>query len=300
MAETMTYDPGTDSVTMGDNLTPDEQDSLQVGEALQQEQEGLLAGKYRTAEELEKAYGELERKLGEKGNQDSETTNETEVQESNEVSQKEKETSEDTQDFYLEDGKVNYDSVNREYGEQLGEIFKNSEVDPWAISRHFHDNNGTITEDMYGQLESAGLARQTIDAYLDGRRAESGYANEDLTARQIDSVRNSVGGKAEYDKIVGWAGQNLSKDEIQSFDELIGTGNVGAIQLAVSGLKAQYQEANGYEGRMLSGKAPQSSSDTFRSQQELVAAMSDPRYDEDPAYRQDIIEKLERSDNVKF
>jgi len=296
----MTYDPGTDSVTMGDNLTPDEQDSLQVGEALQQEQEGLLAGKYRTAEELEKAYGELERKLGEKGNQDSETTNETEVQESNEVSQKEKETSEDTQDFYLEDGKVNYDSVNREYGEQLGEIFKNSEVDPWAISRYFHDNNGTITEDMYGQLESAGLARQTIDAYLDGRRAESGYANEDLTARQIDSVRNSVGGKAEYDKIVGWAGQNLSKDEIQSFDELIGTGNVGAIQLAVSGLKAQYQEANGYEGRMLSGKAPQSSSDTFRSQQELVAAMSDPRYDEDPAYRQDIIEKLERSDNVKF
>ena len=300
MAETMTYDPGTDSVTMGDNLTPDEQDSLQVGEAIQQEQEGLLAGKYRTAEELEKAYGELERKLGEKGNQDSETTNETEVQESNEVSQKEKETSEDSQDLYLDDGNVNYDSVNREYGEQLGEIFKNSEVDPWAISKHFHDNNGEITEDMYGQLESAGLARQTVDAYLDGRRAESGYANSDLTDRQIDSVRNSVGGQAEYDKIVGWAGQNLSKDEIQSFDELIGTGNVGAIQLAVSGLKAQYETANGFEGKMYAGKAPKASSDTFRSQQELVAAMSDPRYDEDPAYRQDVIEKLDRSDNVKF
>ena len=292
----MTYDPGTDSVTMGDNLTPDEQESLQVGEALQQEQEGLLAGKYRTAEELEKAYGELERKLGEKGNQDSETTNETEVQESNEVSQKEKETSEDSQDFYLEDGKVNYDSVNREYGEQLGDIFKNSEVDPWAISKHFHDNNGTITEDMYSQLESAGLARQTIDAYLDGRRAESGYANEDLTNRQIDSVRDSVGGKSEYDKIVGWAGQNLSKEDIESFDTLISSGNVGAIKLAVSGLKTQYEAANGYEGNMYTGKAPQTSSDVFRSQQELVAAMSDPRYDEDPAYRQDVIEKLDRSD----
>jgi len=300
MAETMTYDPGTDTVTTENSLTPDEQDSLQVGEALQQEQEGLLAGKYRTAEELEKAYGELERKLGEKGNQDSETTNETEIQESNEVSQKEKETSEDSKDFYLEDGNVNYDSVNREYGEQLGEIFKNSEVDPWAISKHFHDNNGEITEDMYGQLEKAGLARQTVDAYLDGRRAESGYANADLTNRQIDSVRNSVGGEAEYNKIVGWASQNLSKDEIQSFDELIGTGNVGAIQLAVSGLKAQYETANGFEGKMYAGKAPKASSDAFRSQQELVAAMSDPRYDEDPAYRQDVIEKLERSDNVKF
>ena len=296
----MTYDPGTDTVTTENSLTPDEQDSLEVGEALQQEQEGLLAGKYRTAEELEKAYGELERKLGEKGNQDSETTNETEIQESNEVSQKEKETSEDSKDFYLEDGNVNYDSVNREYGEQLGEIFKNSEVDPWAISKHFHDNNGEITEDMYGQLEKAGLARQTVDAYLDGRRAESGYANADLTNRQIDSVRNSVGGEAEYNKIVGWASQNLSKDEIQSFDELIGTGNVGAIQLAVSGLKAQYETANGFEGKMYAGKAPKASSDAFRSQQELVAAMSDPRYDEDPAYRQDVIEKLERSDNVKF
>ena len=292
----MTYDPGTDSVTMGDSLTPDEQDSLQVGEALEQEQNNLLAGKYKTAEELEKAYGELERKLGEQGNKDSGTDDKTEVSESDEVSQEKKETSEDTQDFYLEDGKVNYDSVNREYGEQLGDIFKNSEVDPWAISKHFHDNNGTITEDMYSQLESAGLARQTVDAYLDGRRAESGYANEDLTNRQIDSVRDSVGGKSEYDKIVGWAGQNLSKEDIESFDTLISSGNVGAIKLAVSGLKTQYEAANGYEGKMYTGKAPQTSSDVFRSQQELVAAMSDPRYDEDPAYRQDVIEKLDRSD----
>ena len=292
----MTYDPGTDSVTMGDSLTPDEQDSLQVGEALEQEQNNLLAGKYKTAEELEKAYGELERKLGEQGNKDSGTDDKTEVSESNEVSQEKKEASEDTQDFYLEDGKVNYDSVNREYGEQLGDIFKNSEVDPWAISKHFHDNNGTITEDMYSQLESAGLARQTVDAYLDGRRAESGYANEDLTNRQIDSVRDSVGGKSEYDKIVGWAGQNLSKEDIESFDTLISSGNVGAIKLAVSGLKTQYEAANGYEGKMYTGKAPQTSSDVFRSQQELVAAMSDPRYDEDPAYRQDVIEKLDRSD----
>ena len=296
----MTYDPGTDTVTTENSLTPDEQESLEVGEALQQEQEGLLAGKYRTAEELEKAYGELERKLGEQSNKDIEATDEAEVQGSDKVSKETKETSEDSQEFYLKDGNVNYDSVNNQYGEQLGNIFKESNVDPWAINNHFHANNGTISDEHYAQLEKAGLARDTIDTYLDGVRATEGYANEDLTNRQIDSVRNSVGGKAEYDKIVGWAGQNLSKDEIQSFDELIGTGNVGAIQLAVAGLKAQYQEANGYEGRMLTGKAPQTSGDVFRSQQELVAAMSDPRYDEDPAYRQDVIEKLDRSDNVKF
>ena len=296
MAETMTYDPGTDTVTTENSLTPDEQDSLQVGEALEQEQSNLLAGKYKTAEELEKAYGELERKLGEQGNKDSSTTDETKVQQSDEVSKETKEASEDTQNFYLEDGKVNYDQVNSQYGEQLGNIFKDSEIDPWSMNQHFHDNNGTLSDDMYEQLEGAGLARQTIDSYLDGLRASAGYANEDLTTRQIDSVRDSVGGKSEYDKIVGWAGQNLSKEDIESFDNLVSTGNVGAIKLAVNGLKSQYEAANGYEGRMYTGKAPQTSSDVFRSQQELVAAMSDPRYDADPAYRQDVIEKLDRSD----
>ena len=45
---------------------------------------------------------------------------------------------------------------------------------------------------------------------------------------------------------------------------------------------------------MLTGK-PSSNSEVFRSQAELVAAMGDPRYDNDPAYRQDVISKLDRS-----
>ncbi len=66
MAETLTYDAGTDTVTTGDTLTPEEQNSLEVGEALVEQQEGLLAGKYKDAAELEKAYVELSKKLGEK------------------------------------------------------------------------------------------------------------------------------------------------------------------------------------------------------------------------------------------
>ena len=51
---------------------------------------------------------------------------------------------------------------------------------------------------------------------------------------------------------------------------------------------------------MYTGKAPVQKSDIFRSQAELVEAMSDRRYERDPAYRQDVIEKLERSDNLAF
>ena len=78
MAETLTYDPATDTTTVGDNLTPEEQSNLEVGEQLEAEQEGLLAGKYKTAEELEKAYGELQKKLGDQETATEEKPSKTE------------------------------------------------------------------------------------------------------------------------------------------------------------------------------------------------------------------------------
>ena len=96
--------------------------------------------------------------------------------------------------------------------------------------------------------------------------------------------------------MVQWASQNLPQATVEAFDSLINSGNAGAIQLAVNGLRQQYESTNGYEGRMLQGKPAASRGDVFRNQPELVAAMNDPRYDNDPAYRQDVIEKLDRSD----
>ena len=52
MAETLSYENAPDTEV----LSPEEQDSLQVGEKLVAEQEGLLAGKYKSAEDLESAY----------------------------------------------------------------------------------------------------------------------------------------------------------------------------------------------------------------------------------------------------
>ena len=96
-----------------------------------------------------------------------------------------------------------------------------------------------------------------------------------------------------------WSQNNLPESKISAFDELVESGSVEAISLAVEGLKARYEMANGYEGELVTGRAPVQQSDGFRSQAELVAAMSDPRYDNDPAYRNDVIEKLDRS-NVEF
>ena len=69
---------------------------------------------------------------------------------------------------------------------------------------------------------------------------------------------------------------------------------------AVRALGYAYNDAVGYDGNMVQGKAPRQSNDQFRSQQEVVRAMADPRYDDDPAYRREVMDKLERSPNVNF
>ncbi len=308
MAETFTVDttPQTETVVdesgSTEGLTPDEQDSLQVGEQIQQQTEQLYAGKYKSAEELEKAYGELQKKLGDQGAEDSEATGNTEPVESKEDSQETKET-EGVTEGYLEDGSVDYSAVNEQYGDQLGDIFKNSNIDPWSISNHFHENNGTISEEMYTSLENAGLSRASVDSYLAGRAVESGYntaESNDISDATVNEIKSYAGGEESYSNMVQWASENLESGAVEAFDNIINTGSVDAIKLAVNGLKAQYQNAVGFEGTMVTGKAPVQEKDVYRSQAELVAAMSDRRYDNDPAYRQDVIAKLERSDNLTF
>ena len=272
MAEILTYDAGTDTVTTEDNLTADEQDSLRVGEAMQENEESLLAGKYKNAEDLEKAYVELSKKLGEKSTEDSETTRDSdESDDTKETSEEEEETSEDSPALSL----------------------------IHEASTEYYENDGQLkpeTLEKFNSMSSQDLVNAYIQSQKNNPPAE---ATPDLTDSDINTVRNSVGGQAEYDKIVNWAGQNLPKSDVDSFDQLVSTGNVGAIKLAITGLKAQYENANGFEGDMVSGKPAKRSSDVFRSQAELVAAMSDPRYENDPAYRQDVVDKLERS-NVNF
>ena len=85
------------------------------------------------------------------------------------------------------------------------------------------------------------------------------------------------------------------ESKMDAFNDIIDRGNATSIQIAVAGLRAEYEAQEGYEGRMLTGKAAKSSRDIFRSQAEVVQAMSDPKYDRDPAYRQDVYDKLERS-----
>ena len=276
MAETLTYDAGTDTVTTGDTLTPDEQNSLEVGEALVEQQEGLLAGKYKDAAELEKAYVELSKKLGEKSNQDSGEAGDTE----------------DTAEVESEE--------TTEETEETPEISEAAELITTA-SEEFANSNGELSPETLDKFSSMS-SKELVEAYMEVQSSlpQTQAQTAAIEDAQINDIKNFAGGEKAYSDLVNWAGENLGQADINAFDEIVGSGSVEAIKLAVSGLKSQYELSNGYEGEMYSGKAPKTNQDVFRSQAELVAAMNDRRYDQDPAYRQDVIAKLERSDNLSF
>ena len=260
--KTFTVDTSVPTETVTTNLTPEEQDSLAVGEKLEAEQETLLAGKYKSTEDLEKAYKELESKLGNK----EEDTESTQVEEE----------AQDTPS--LSDNASLITEASDEY-------FKNgNKLSPETLQKF----NGMSSEDL-------------VNAYLEVTNTGEWSATptdlqSDVTESQINEVKNSAGGDQQYTDMVKWASQNLDEKSITAFDHIINTGSIDAIKFAVSGLRTQYLNAVGYDGQMIQGKAPQNNRDVFRSQAELVAAMSDKRYDNDPAYRQDVIEKLDRSD----
>jgi hypothetical protein len=257
MAETLTYDNTPDAEV----LTPDEQDSLQIGEQLEVEQEQLLAGKYENAEELERAYIELQRKLG-----DSDEGDEEEVAE--------------------DDGEV-YEETETEYTEAQTLISNASQE---------YAETGQISDEMFEQFGEMS-SQDLVEAYMNIQANAPEAVAEELSESEVNSIKNSVGGDQAYDNVMQWAGENLDPTQIDAFDDIIANGNSVAIQMMVNGLKAQYDSTNGYEGRMLSGKSANAgSSDVFRSQAELVAAMGDSRYESDPAYRNDLLEKLDRSD----
>lgn len=291
MTEKLTYDP---TPADAPELSEDEQNSLEVADKLQQEEAELLAGKFKNAEDLENAYLELQKKLG-----SDESQSQPDEEDKPETTTTEDKAEDNT---YNKDGTVNYETVNNQYGDKLGALFQENGVDPWEISKHFHENKGEITDDMYKTLEDTGLSRSAIDSYLAGRAAESGYTTSetaDLTDSEITKIQTSVGGEAQYNKMIGWATENLEPTTLEAFNSLVGNGDFNTVQLAVDGLKAQYETAEGYEGKMLTGKPAKVSGDVFRSQSEVVQAMSDLRYDRDPAYRQDVFDKLERS-NLQF
>jgi len=262
MAETLTFE-NTQEVTSVDNLSAEEQDSLEVGKTMQQAEDTRLAGKYENAQELEKAYIELEKKLGEKSEPDS-------ANESSDEQESEAKTDKEAPEATVLDELWDQASSGKEYSKE--------------------------TLEKLNKMSTTDLANMHLQYRQGNQQANQ---PQDLSPQDVEQLQAVVGGKENYNNMMQWAQNNLQKQEVDMFDAVMERGDPLSAFFAVRSLAYRYNDASGYDGKMLTGAPPKSSGDTFKSQAQVVEAMGDSRYDTDPAYRQGIMDKLERS-NLKF
>lgn len=280
MANRITFDPT-------EGPTPEamaaEQAALEQGEKLISAQEqdrqrmydeadaanedvSLIGGKFKSQEDLLKAYNELQKKLGQEASEEEEDTEEEQPEASEEVAEEVEETTE-----------VVTQAVD--YMTQLGKEF---------------DESGVVSDEAIEKLSSMD-SKDLVTAYL---KYNANAQAATLQQSQVNDIMATVGGAEAYTEMVSWAGQNLPAEEVADFNAVTATNNPVAIKFAVQALSAKWKGAEGYEAPLVTGRKAPSKSKAFRSQAELARAIADPRYSSDPAYRMDVEQKLARSGDL--
>lgn len=133
---------------------------------------------------------------------------------------------------------------------------------------------GDFGAEEYAALEKQGISQDMVKSYVAGRQA--------LADQMVNRMHETVGGKEAFDNLLGWAGDDLSADEIAAFSNTIDNGTETARKMALQGLAAR-QKSEGAPNLLGGRRRDAGSSDVFRSNAELTKSMADPRCSRDPA-----------------
>jgi hypothetical protein len=234
-------------------------DKLGEGETAKERPE-WLPEKFKSPEDMANAYTQLEKKMGTGKAESSEETKE-EVEEENT----------DPQDLEAP---------------EVAKVLDKAGVDFNALQAEYVENKG-ITEESYEALEKAGFPKTLVDTWIAGQ--------ESLVNDISSKVYSSVGGEENYKSMLDWASDALPDSEVEAFNQAINSGDMNMVNFAVNGLAARYQTEVGTEPTLVQGEVTGNSGGSFNSAAELTAAMRDPRYHNDPAYRKAVTDKLSRS-----
>jgi len=227
------------------------------------EDAALIAGKFKSQDDLVKAYEELQKKLGN-----------TEPEEGEEPSEEQPEATEEQPE---------------EESEAVAVINRASEV---------FEQNGELNAESIEELSKLD-SRELIEAYVAQYSKNLEAAKTKAVDAQAEAaILESVGGQESYQQMVQWAAANLDPAEVESYNQVTNSGNVAAIKFAVEALSNRYKSAEGYEAPLVTGKRGTAKQEGFRSHAELSRAIADPRYQNDPAYRNDVEARLARSTDL--
>ena len=254
---------------VGSNLTDkQEADSLEQyrRSEIEANEHSQYAGKFKSAEDLEKAYLELQKKLGSKE----------------------------------EEGEVEDDSTSDDSAPEEEEVQSpvSKRVDFLKeASEEYYSNDNELKPETIQKLKEM-PSEELIEAYLELQKSNPVAKAQPLSDDAAKTIVDSVGGQDAYNDTLSWAADNLKPEEVAAYDNVVNSGNKDAIFFAVQALNQRYKDSVGFEGQQISGRAPKNTVKGFRSNAELANAISDPRYRNDPAYRYDIEQKLAASGDL--
>lgn len=195
--------------------------------------------------------------------------------------------------FSKENQKSGMDRL-RPDGDTPEEVPKALEQVNWNKYADEFNSTGEIAEDSRKELVELGMPESLIDAHVEGRAA--------ARDRQVDQMMSYVGGQETYNEMSTWMASNLPKDENDAFVESLASAqNMGTVEVLMKGMFARYQASPQGNTQQLTGR-PESGSTTqaYRSQEEMLTAQADRRYGVDPAYRADVDARIAAMDPSLF
>ena len=233
--------------------------------------EDLIGGKFRSQDDLLKAYQELEKKQSQASGPDSAAP-----------SQSQNYTAEQAVEVYGED----IVSAVNEAGLSMADLM-------WQA-----DNGGDISQHYDALAEAVGVPRQVVENYVS--KAQSG-GSEPAEVNEA-AIINEVGGQEAFDQLSGWAKQNLDPSELAEYNATVDSGNEQAIRWALKAIQAKSVPAAPSEPKLIRGQAPAETQRRFNSKAEVLEAMNkrDSKgrrlYDVDTEYQRKFAELMNNSD----
>lgn len=166
----------------------------------------------------------------------------------------------------------------------LGKDLKAKGVDFNQAIKEYNEY-GALSSKTMADLAQAGYPSEVIEGFIESR--------QNLESEFTNAVYNSAGGEQAYNKVIEWAQGNLSNKVLSSFNRAIDNNNLEAVTLMFEGMKAKMIAKQGTRNpTIMGGGVTTGGYKGFSSKQEVVEAMSDPRYGADPSYTRDIEMKM--------
>ncbi len=236
-----------------------------------QEEEAIL-GKFKSPQDLAKAYAELQRKMGQQSAPDPQPEPTVEPRPAETLGYSADQASE----VY---GKEAVGAL-AEKGVNLAELMWNA------------DQGADISEHYDTLAETFKVPRQVVENYVSKAQSASSAGEAGLSDADATELLQSVGGQENFDQLSGWAKSNLSAEELASYNAVVDSGNKEAIGWALKAMQArQVAPESVVEPQLYGGGAPTDTVVRFESQQQVLDAMNKRNdrgqrlYDVDEAYR---------------